>query len=105
MHDGMIVQSGKYQDLLQPGSVFEALVAAHTEAMEMVESEQLYDPVHEQIQLQRKLSRKMSSSAPHAGHAEENLAMQVLAQNSLKASVIGIPSGIDLNLPNLVAGV
>ena len=34
MKDGMIVQSGKYDELLQPGSDFAALVAAHDSSME-----------------------------------------------------------------------
>ncbi|OEL26000.1 ABC transporter C family member 14 [Dichanthelium oligosanthes] len=38
MKDGMIVQSGKYDELLQPGSDFAALVAAHDSSMELVES-------------------------------------------------------------------
>jgi ATP-binding cassette subfamily C (CFTR/MRP) protein 1 len=37
MKDGVIVQSGKYDDLLQPGSDFAALVAAHDSSMELVE--------------------------------------------------------------------
>ncbi|CAO2202878.1 unnamed protein product [Urochloa humidicola] len=38
MKDGMIVQSGKYDELLRPGSDFAALVAAHDSSMELVES-------------------------------------------------------------------
>ncbi|RLN23764.1 ABC transporter C family member 14-like [Panicum miliaceum] len=38
MKDGMIVQSGKYDELLQPGSDFAALVAAHDSSMELVEN-------------------------------------------------------------------
>ncbi|KAL6615336.1 hypothetical protein ACP70R_037606 [Stipagrostis hirtigluma subsp. patula] len=38
MKDGMIVQSGKYDELLQAGSDFAALVAAHDSSMELVES-------------------------------------------------------------------
>ncbi|MBA0652895.1 hypothetical protein Goklo_020119 [Gossypium klotzschianum] len=37
MRDGMIVQSGKYNDLLDSGLDFGALVAAHETAMELVE--------------------------------------------------------------------
>lgn len=37
MRDGMIVQSGKYDDLLESGLDFGALVAAHETAMELVE--------------------------------------------------------------------
>ncbi|XVF21958.1 hypothetical protein REPUB_Repub12eG0133900 [Reevesia pubescens] len=38
MRDGMIVQSGKYNDLLHSGLDFGALVAAHETSMELVES-------------------------------------------------------------------
>ncbi|KAG6575835.1 ABC transporter C family member 4, partial [Cucurbita argyrosperma subsp. sororia] len=38
MRDGMIVQSGKYSDLLSSGTDFEALVAAHETSMESVEN-------------------------------------------------------------------
>lgn len=39
MRDGEIVQSGKYNDLLAAGTDFGALVAAHNDAMELVEME------------------------------------------------------------------
>ncbi|WVZ71174.1 hypothetical protein U9M48_019792 [Paspalum notatum var. saurae] len=38
MKDGMIVQSGRYDELLKPGSDFAALVAAHDSSMELVEN-------------------------------------------------------------------
>ncbi|KAK8499500.1 hypothetical protein V6N12_011585 [Hibiscus sabdariffa] len=38
MRNGMIVQSGKYNDLLDAGTDFGALVAAHETAMELVEA-------------------------------------------------------------------
>ncbi|ERN02231.1 hypothetical protein AMTRI_Chr02g265240 [Amborella trichopoda] len=38
MRDGRIMQSGKYDELLQSGTDFQALVAAHDTAMELVES-------------------------------------------------------------------
>lgn len=37
MRDGMIVQSGKYNELLESGMDFTALVAAHETSMELVE--------------------------------------------------------------------
>lgn len=37
MREGMIVQSGKYNDLLNSGMDFKALVAAHETSMELVE--------------------------------------------------------------------
>ncbi|KAL3531457.1 hypothetical protein ACH5RR_010779 [Cinchona calisaya] len=39
MRDGMIVQAGKYNDLLETGNDFKALVAAHESSMELVEAE------------------------------------------------------------------
>lgn len=38
MKDGMIVQAGKYADLLKAGTDFNALVAAHDTSMELVEA-------------------------------------------------------------------
>jgi ATP-binding cassette, subfamily C (CFTR/MRP), member 1 len=40
MGDGMIVQSGKYPELLEAGSKFADLVAAHDSSMELVEQSQ-----------------------------------------------------------------
>uniref|UniRef100_A0A2P2JIN8 ABC-type xenobiotic transporter n=1 Tax=Rhizophora mucronata TaxID=61149 RepID=A0A2P2JIN8_RHIMU len=37
MRDGMIVQSGKYKDILESGPDFRALVAAHESSMELVD--------------------------------------------------------------------
>ncbi|KAK3021040.1 hypothetical protein RJ639_047287, partial [Escallonia herrerae] len=39
MRDGMIVQSGRYNDLLDSGTDFQALVAAHETSMELVDVE------------------------------------------------------------------
>jgi len=39
MREGMIAQSGKYMDLLEPGTQLETLVTAHNESMRLVESE------------------------------------------------------------------
>ncbi|RZC82102.1 hypothetical protein C5167_044890 [Papaver somniferum] len=38
MRDGMIVQSGKYNELLSSGLAFSTLVAAHETSMELVEN-------------------------------------------------------------------
>lgn len=38
MRDGMIVQAGRYNDLLKSGTDFNALVAAHETSMELVEA-------------------------------------------------------------------
>eukprot|EP00249_Psilotum_nudum_P023830 c28999_g1_i2 orf=516-5060(-) len=39
MHDGKIAQAGKYENVLQAGTVFEAIVAAHNDAMGLVHAE------------------------------------------------------------------
>lgn len=39
MRDGKIAQSGKYSDLLKPGTQLEELVSAHNESMQLVESD------------------------------------------------------------------
>ncbi|KAL3517448.1 hypothetical protein ACH5RR_020037 [Cinchona calisaya] len=39
MRDGMIVESGKYNDLLETGKDFKVLVAAHESSMELVEAQ------------------------------------------------------------------
>ncbi|XP_027098590.1 ABC transporter C family member 4-like isoform X2 [Coffea arabica] len=39
MRDGMIVESGNYNDLLESGKDFKSLVAAHESSMELVEAE------------------------------------------------------------------
>ncbi|CAH9079160.1 unnamed protein product [Cuscuta europaea] len=43
MRDGMIVQSGKYNDLLKSGLDFKALVAAHESSLELVDVETTLD--------------------------------------------------------------
>ncbi|XP_062225217.1 ABC transporter C family member 4-like [Phragmites australis] len=49
MRDGMIMQSGKYDELLEAGSDFAALVAAHDSSMEQVDqSRQLEKTEHSQ---------------------------------------------------------
>lgn len=49
MKDGMIAQSGKYDELLEAGSGFAALVAAHDSSMELVEqSRQVEKTEHSQ---------------------------------------------------------
>ncbi|KAL6884691.1 hypothetical protein ACP4OV_010627 [Aristida adscensionis] len=64
MKDGMIVQSGKYDELLQAGSDFAALVAAHDSSMELVESAA---PAAGDRELP--LSRQPSSKAANGGDA------------------------------------
>ncbi|KAG2597518.1 hypothetical protein PVAP13_5KG223200 [Panicum virgatum] len=62
MKDGAIVQSGKYDELLQPGSDFAALVAAHDSSMELVESAA---PASErELPLSREPSTKNAADSP-----------------------------------------
>ncbi|XP_004968719.1 ABC transporter C family member 14 [Setaria italica] len=62
MKDGMIVQSGKYDELLQLGSDFAALVAAHDSSMELVESAA---PASEgELPLSRQPSSKRNADSP-----------------------------------------
>ena len=76
MKDGMIVQSGKYDELLQPGSDFAALVAAHDSSMELVESAA---PASER---ELPLSREPSSNK----NAEPSSSSSIVAPKADKAS-------------------
>ena len=49
MRDGVIAQSGKYVDLLKPGTQLETLVTAHNEAMQLVESDSTTNLAKESI--------------------------------------------------------
>ncbi|KAF8772803.1 hypothetical protein HU200_005394 [Digitaria exilis] len=63
MKDGMIVQSGKYDELLRPGSDFAALVAAHDSSMELVESAAPASEVDRELPLSRQPSSKNADSS------------------------------------------
>lgn len=43
MRDGMVTQSGRYDEVLKEGTDFDALVHAHNESMELVETEEILD--------------------------------------------------------------
>lgn len=58
MRDGTIVQSGKYNELLQSGTDFAALVAAHDSSMELVEQSSAAQAYQEQEPRQSKQSDK-----------------------------------------------
>ncbi|CAL4956742.1 unnamed protein product [Urochloa decumbens] len=62
MKDGMIVQSGKYDELLRPGSDFAALVAAHDSSMELVESAAAPAASDRELPLSRQPSNKQSAA-------------------------------------------
>uniref|UniRef100_A0A5B7BJZ7 ABC-type xenobiotic transporter n=1 Tax=Davidia involucrata TaxID=16924 RepID=A0A5B7BJZ7_DAVIN len=64
MRDGMIVQSGKYNDLLESGMDFKALVTAHETSMELVEVETT-TPSENSLRLPK-------SSQPSSNHGEAN---------------------------------
>ncbi|XP_048138473.1 ABC transporter C family member 4 [Rhodamnia argentea] len=61
MRDGMIVQSGKYDELLNSGLDFKALVAAHETSMELVD-------VHAAAQLDNSLTKQQR---PYQANGEE----------------------------------
>ncbi|XP_020113775.1 ABC transporter C family member 14-like [Ananas comosus] len=64
MRDGMIVQSGKYNELLQAGSDFASLVAAHDSSMELVEHTGAvgHDATPEHTESKRPTTNNMKSS-------------------------------------------
>uniref|UniRef100_A0ACD5WPT8 Uncharacterized protein n=1 Tax=Avena sativa TaxID=4498 RepID=A0ACD5WPT8_AVESA len=64
MKDGMIVQSGKYSELLKAGTDFTALVAAHDSSMELVESATPATQIGDrQLPISRQPSGKRSTSS------------------------------------------
>lgn len=65
MRDGKIAQSGKYVDLLKPGTQLETLVAAHNESMQLVESETMdlaEGAVDEQVQPHKRVYGEASQN-------------------------------------------
>ncbi|KAF9604924.1 hypothetical protein IFM89_011291 [Coptis chinensis] len=81
MRDGMIVQSGKYNELLDSGTDFGALVAAHETSMELVEqSNNVYD-ANEPQELPK--SPKLPSPHPREVNGENGFVDQ---SKSLKGS-------------------
>ncbi|XP_062198470.1 ABC transporter C family member 14-like isoform X2 [Phragmites australis] len=80
MKDGMIVQSGKYDELLQAGSDFAALVAAHDSSMELVESAA---PASErELPLSRQPSNKNGGKASNGDSSSSS----IVAPKAEKAS-------------------
>ncbi|KAG0452559.1 hypothetical protein HPP92_025223 [Vanilla planifolia] len=81
MRDGAIVQSGKYDEVLQPGTDFAALVAAHESSMQAVEQttgthENLHHPpipIEEPITNQGKSNGEASSVSPKTGKGSAKL--------------------------------
>jgi ATP-binding cassette subfamily C (CFTR/MRP) protein 1 len=81
MRDGTIVQSGKYDELIQRGSDFAALVAAHDSSMELVESAA---PVTEKGDAPA-VSRQPSANG-HSSSSRSNGDVSVVAAKAEKAS-------------------
>ncbi|PKA57671.1 ABC transporter C family member 4 [Apostasia shenzhenica] len=81
MRDGMIVQSGKYDDLLNAGTDFAALVAAHESSMELVEhsastqggNNLLSKPADESIMNQEKSNGESSAVSPKTDEGSAKL--------------------------------
>ncbi|CAD6238488.1 unnamed protein product [Miscanthus lutarioriparius] len=81
MKDGMIVQSGKYNELLQAGTDFAALVAAHDSSMELVESAA---PASErELPLSRQPSNKTAAGRASNGDSSSS---SIVAPKAEKAS-------------------
>ncbi|AQK91546.1 ABC transporter C family member 4 [Zea mays] len=78
MKDGMIVQSGKYDELLQAGTDFAALVAAHDSSMELVESAA---PASE-----RELPLSRQPSSKNAASNGDSSSSSIVAPKAEKAS-------------------
>jgi len=81
MKDGMIVQSGKYDELLQADTDFAALVAAHDSSMELVESAA---PASErELPLSRQPSNKTAAGRASNGDSSSS---SIVAPKAEKAS-------------------
>ncbi|XP_066311892.1 ABC transporter C family member 14-like [Miscanthus floridulus] len=81
MKDGMIVQSGKYDELLQAGTDFAALVAAHDSSMELVES--AAPATERELPLSRQPSNKTAAGRASNG---DSSSYSIVAPKAEKAS-------------------
>nr|XP_043609017.1 ABC transporter C family member 4-like [Erigeron canadensis] len=77
MRDGMVVQSGKYDELLESGLDFKALVSAHETSMKLVEMEATTSD---------KSSPKPLEKSPSLNHKEED---QKALKRSLSSKIVG----------------
>lgn len=81
MRDGMIVQSGKYDELLNAGTDFASLVAAHESSMELVENgapthesmDDTFKPSDKSITNQEKSNGETSTMSPKAEKGSSKL--------------------------------
>jgi ATP-binding cassette, subfamily C (CFTR/MRP), member 2 len=80
MKDGAVVQSGKYDELLQAGTDFAALVAAHDSSMELVES------AANEGDRELPVSRQPSSNRHAAGNGDSSSSSSIVAPKVEKAS-------------------
>ncbi|KAI3668269.1 hypothetical protein L6452_43346 [Arctium lappa] len=80
MRDGMIVQSGKYDELLESGLDFKALVSAHETSMQMVETEATTS--------ENTSPRPLQKSVSHNAR-EENGVNEKALERSKSSSIIG----------------
>lgn len=76
MKDGAIVQSGKYDDLLEAGTDFAALVAAHDSSMELVES------AAQEGDRELPVSRQPSSKQQAAGNGDSPSSSSIVAEKA-----------------------
>ncbi|XP_051213046.1 ABC transporter C family member 14 isoform X1 [Lolium perenne] len=77
MKDGMIVQSGKYNELLKAGTNFTALVAAHDSSMELVETATL----EAQDDLQLPISHQPSSKTNRSSNGNVGASITVVVKS------------------------
>ncbi|VAI23968.1 unnamed protein product [Triticum turgidum subsp. durum] len=81
MKEGTIVQSGKYDELIQRGSDFAALVAAHDSSMELVEgAAPVSDEKGETMAVSRQPSRSGSGRRSSSGEAHGVVAEKASAR-------------------------
>ncbi|XP_030451407.2 ABC transporter C family member 14-like [Syzygium oleosum] len=81
MRDGMIVQSGKYHELLDSGMDFKALVAAHETSMELVD-------VHTTAQVENSLTKQQRPQANGEEANSENKALDQVKSDKGSSKLI-----------------
>ncbi|GJN31916.1 hypothetical protein PR202_gb20371 [Eleusine coracana subsp. coracana] len=87
MKDGAIVQSGKYDDLLQAGTDFAALVAAHDSSMELVESA-AQEGVDRELPVSRQPSNKPAATNGDSSSSSSSIVAPKAAAEKASARLI-----------------
>ncbi|CAA0828201.1 ABC transporter C family member 4 [Striga hermonthica] len=86
MRDGMIVQSGKYNSLLESGTDFQALVAAHDASMELVDVETKNEAKTLTTQKSFKVGEENSESNSHEQSEANNSGSSKLIKEEERAT-------------------